>query len=175
MNTKARVPDPGRAIAGVAILAAGVVLLIFQLTGHDLDIGTLWPLIVVGVGLSRFVDFSDGEKGRHRGSGMVTMLVGCWLLINTLGLFDLTYRDSWPLLVILLGLARLFAASGRGFGVVMILVGAWFLARNLGVWDVELNKVWPILIIVVGISIVWKALTTGRLPRHEEVNDDGTR
>ncbi len=175
MNTKARVPDPGRAIAGVAILAAGVVLLIFQLTGHDLDIGTLWPLIVVGVGLSRFVDFSDGEKGRRRGSGMLIMLVGCWLLINTLGLFDLTYQDSWPLLLIFLGLGRVFVTDGRGFGALMILVGAWFLARNLGLWDADLNKVWPILIIVVGISIVWKAFTTNRLPRHEEVSDDGAR
>ena len=172
MNTKARVPDRGRVIAGVAILAAGVVLLIFQLTGHDLDFGTLWPLIVVGVGLTRFL---DGEDGRRRRSGMVIMLVGCWLLINTLGLFGLTYQDSWPLLLILLGLGRLFAADGRGFGVLLILVGAWFQARNLDLWDVELNRVWPILIIVVGISIVWKALTAGRLPRHEEVNDDGTR
>ncbi len=79
------------------------------------------------------------------------------------------------MLLILLGLGRLFAADRRGFGVILILVGGWFQARNLGVWDVELNKVWPILIIVVGISIVWKALTTGRLPRHQEVNDDGTR
>ena len=172
MNTKARVPDRGRVIAGVAILAAGVALLIFQLTGRDLGFGTLWPLIVVGVGLTGFV---DAEDGRRRGSGMVTMLVGCWLLINTLGLFDLTYQDSWPLLLIFLGLARLFASDGRGFGALMILVGAWFLARNFGLWDADLNKVWPILIIVVGISIVWKALTTGRLPRHEEVNDDGTR
>ena len=172
MNTKARVPDRGRVIAGFAILAAGVVLLIFQLTGRDLDFGRLWPLIVIGVGLAGFV---DKEEGRRRGSGMVTMLVGSWLLINTLGLFDLTYRDSWPLLVILLGLARLFAASGRGFGVVMILVGAWFLARNLDLWDADLNKVWPILIIVFGISIVWKAFTTSRLPRHEEVSDDGAR
>ncbi len=169
---KARVPDRGRVIAGFAILAAGVVLLIFQLTGRDLDFGRLWPLIVIGVGLAGFV---DTEAGRRRGSGVVTMLVGSWLLINTLGLFDLTYRDSWPLLVILLGLARLFAAGGRGFGVVMILVGAWFLARNLDLWDVELGKVWPILIVAVGISIVWKAFTTSRLPRQEEVNDDGTR
>ncbi len=172
MNTKARVPDRGRVIAGVAILAAGVALLIFQLTGRDLGFGTLWPLIVIGVGLMGLV---DREDGRRRGSGMVTMLVGSWLLINTLGLFDLTYRDSWPLLVIVLGLARLFAASGRGFGVVMSLVGAWFLARNLDLWDADLNKVWPILIIVFGISIVWKAFTTSRLPRHEEVSDDGAR
>ena len=48
MNTKARVPDRGRVIAGFAILAAGVVLLIFQLTGRDLDFGRLWPLIVIG-------------------------------------------------------------------------------------------------------------------------------
>ena len=172
MNTKARVPDRGRVIAGVAILAAGVVLLVFQLTGSDLDLGTLWPLIVIGVGLTRFV---DGEGERRRGAGMVIMLVGCWLLINTLGLFNLTYQDSWPLLLILLGLGRLFEADRRGFGVILILVGGWFQARNLGVWDVELNKVWPILIIVAGISIVWKALTTNRLPRSEEVSDDGAR
>ena len=172
MNTKARVPDRGQVFAGVAILATGVALLIFQLTGRDLDLGTLWPLIVVGVGLTGFV---DRENGRRRGSGIVIMLVGCWLLINTLGLFDLTYQDSWPLLLILLGLGRLLTGDGRGFGVLLILVGAWFLARNLDLWDVELGKTWPILIILFGISIVWKALTTGRLPRHEEVNDDGTR
>ena len=172
MNTKARVPDRGRVIAGVAILAAGVALLIFQLTGRDLDFGRLWPLIVVGVGLTGFVDARDG---RRRGSGMAAMLVGCWLLINTLGLFDLTYGNSWPLLVIFLGLSRLFLTDGRGFGALMILVGAWFLARNFGGWDVELNKVWPILIILVGISIVWKAVTAGRLPRHTEVKEDGTR
>ena len=79
------------------------------------------------------------------------------------------------MLLIFLGLARLFASDGRGFGALMILVGAWFLARNFGLWDADLNKVWPILIIVVGISIVWKALTTSRLARHEEVSDDGAR
>ncbi len=106
---------------------------------------------------------------------MVTMMVGCWMLINTLGMFDLTYQDSWPLLLILWGLGRLFAADGRGLGVLLILVGAVFQVRNLDLWDLELNKMWPILIIVVGISIVWKALTTNRLPRHEEVSDDGAR
>ena len=79
------------------------------------------------------------------------------------------------MLLILLGLGRLLAADGRGFGMLLILVGAWFQARNLGLWDRELYKMWPILIIVFGISIVWKALTTNRLPRHEEVNDDGAR
>ncbi len=167
MNTMARASDPGRAIAGVAILAAGVALLIFQLTGRDLDLGTLWPLIVVGVGLTRFVDM---ENAQRRGHGLLIMLVGGWLLINTFEVGGLSYGDTWPLLLILLGLARLFDPTGRGFGVIMILLGIWFQARILNLWDVEFNKVWPILIIVVGISIVWKAFTA----RHEEVTDDGT-
>jgi len=166
MNTEARVPDRGRVVAGVVILAAGVALFLFQLAGRDVDFGTLWPLIVVGVGLTRFVDM---ENAQRRGHGLLIMLVGGWLLINTFEVGGLSYGDTWPLLLILLGLARLFDPTGRGFGVMMILVGCWFQARILNLWDVEFNKVWPILIIVLGISIVWKALT----PRREEVSDDG--
>lgn len=171
MSTKARVPDRGRVIAGFVILSAGVALLILQLTGQDLDFGALWPLIVVGVGLTRFLDPSDDHR---RGHGMLIMIVGCWLLVNTLGLFGLTYHDSWPLLLILLGLGRLLAADGRGLGVLMILVGCWFLARNLNLWDVDMDRMWPILIVAFGILIVWKAFRTNRLPQREEANGDGT-
>jgi hypothetical protein len=95
-ETHAR-PDPGRLVAGVAIVVLGIVLLLDR-TGV-IEWGTRsgwWPLLAILFGVTRL---ATGGRGVYSGALFVT--IGVWGLLNELGM--LRYEESWPLLLVMLG------------------------------------------------------------------------
>jgi hypothetical protein len=90
---------------GIVVIVIGLLLL-----GHELhlglDVGRMWPIVLVIAGLSRFA--SVDENGRRRSGGWMA-LAGVLLLLNNFKILGL--RDSWPLFVIAAGVGIMF---GRG-------------------------------------------------------------
>ncbi len=159
----------GQLVAGLVILAVGILMLVNRLGPWELYGWTrLWPLLVIALGLTRFASASDEE---HRSSGAFLVLLGTWFLINTFEVFGLDWGESWPLLLILIGLGRFAFPRGgraRGRGVFLILLGLWLQLTVLGVWGLDWDESWPLLIVLAGIFIVWQAFETSRRPRIEE-------
>jgi len=148
----------GQLAVGIIIAALGVLMLFEHVIGFQVrDIWRLWPLILVVLGLVRLSGMGDGER---RGSGLNAVIVGLWLLVNTLELFDLDWSNSWPLLLIGLGLGKLVFPDkdGRSSGLLLFLVGIWALVNVLELWGIYWEISWPFAIIIVGLTIVWKAL-----------------
>lgn len=122
--------------------------------------GKVWPLFLVGVGLAAFRDGGGGEELRK---GLILLAVGLWLLVNTLGIGGLDYGDSWPLLLILIGLALTFTRGrGRrccgGQGPILIFWGslAWIAIQQH--WGLTWSTIWPLVVVAIGLSIVWRAI-----------------
>ncbi len=148
----------GQLLAGLVVVVVGLILFTVRISGFGINGWSLfWPLIVIAVGVGQLSDSGNGRRGR--GSGLAIIVAGVWLLFNSLGLFGFTYGDSWPVLLIFLGLARLVYPQerGRGFGLLLLAVGSWFGLEKLDVPGIDFEKLWPILIVLLGLFIVWRA------------------
>ena len=94
--------------------------------------------------------------------GLGVILVG---LILTLDNFDLLEAGDiliyWPVVLIAIGLTRIFSSnpSNLVFAVTLIGVGAWILMFNLEITDLEpWEFFWPIVLIVVGGSLAFGSM-----------------
>jgi len=97
---KAR-PSRSGIVFGATLLLMGAVLLIGRLTpGENGPLHSWWPLILVGLGLSKVWETWGTLQA---GSGAWLAFVGLWLLAVNLKLLGLTFGNSWPLLLVALG------------------------------------------------------------------------
>ncbi len=91
---------------GFGLIVLGVLFLL-----HTLDVVDFryswewWPLLLVLFGVIRMFERSD------RSSGLWLVLIGLWLLVNEREISGFTYHDSWPLLVVVVGLSMVWTAT----------------------------------------------------------------
>ncbi len=96
--------DRGRLAAGLVLIALGVLFTLDEFRLLDLGaVWQFWPTILIGLGLYQLLRPEPGK----RGSGLWLLLIGAWLQVNTLKALDLSYGDTWPILLILIGAAIL--------------------------------------------------------------------
>jgi len=93
-----------RMLIGVAVASAGVLLILNNLDYTDFDVLSLWPLLLVVVGLSQVV---KPRAYRHLTSGIIFMTAGLLLLADSLGYIHFRIWDFWPVLLIFAGLGML--------------------------------------------------------------------
>lgn len=94
--------------------------------------------------------------------GLVLLVLGSLYLMNNFGFIFIGHISRyWPVLFILLGVARLMDYEGdssHGTGIGWIFLGSWLLISINGMFGLDFHNSWPILIIGWGISLLWKAL-----------------
>ena len=96
-------------IAGMIIAGLGILLLIDQtgLLGWEPS-WSIWPFLIIGMGLARFAaPRPDGS----RDAGGWLIVVGVWLLMHQMRV--LRFRDSWPLILVALGIHTMWKALVR--------------------------------------------------------------
>jgi len=156
--------------AGVMVSLFGILLLADRIDHRTVVYpGQLWPLFLLVIGAAIIGGRGNREELRK---GLILLAVGTWLLANTLEIGGLDYGDSWPLLLILIGLAITFTPSrGRrscrgAEGPILILWGtlAWIATHQL--WGLGWGSVWPLVVVAIGVSIIWHAVADQR-PRTE--------
>ncbi len=144
---------------GVALVLAGLALTLVQLDLiHVEGVARFWPLLVIGGGIWQL---ATARKPKKRRDGVWIVLVGLWLLVNTLELFGLFWHNSWPVLMILIALLRIAwpdADEDRGGGFVLLAVGTLLLLTVTHTFGLDWRTAWPLLLVMVGISYVIKAL-----------------
>ena len=97
----------GQVAAGMVLVAVGILFFGAQIDLWDgWSFRRLWPIILVVVGLGEAV---APRKPSDRYRGWLIVTAGVVLLLHTLSILSL--RESWPLFLVLNGVA--------------ILVGAW--------------------------------------------------
>jgi len=102
----------GKAILGLGVLAMGVLLTLDNL--DIMEVGNLfryWPVLLIVLGLSHLL-----QPGRDRrlGAGLLWLVIGTLLLLNTLDYWTFNVWDLWPLLLVLFGGQLLWRAITRG-------------------------------------------------------------
>ena len=101
-------PRKGNIVIGAMLILVGVALTldragIFYWSSQ----WTLWPFILCGIGLAKFVASPAGGPKQ----GLLFLTGGLWLLLGEAGV--ISPEDSWPILVIALGLIIALNGGGR--------------------------------------------------------------
>jgi predicted membrane protein len=69
----------------------------------------------------------------------------------------------WPVLLIVVGIAKIVNEGKRVGGVVLTLLGAFLLAENLGYTSLTWGTVWPLILIAAGAAMIWGRFDLPRL------------
>ncbi len=91
-------------VTGLMLIALGLIFLgERQHLVPVVDIGRLWPVLLIVFGVGRFM--APREDGTHR-NGVWMVFIGGLFLLNNYDIFSL--RDSWPLFIVAGGLSLAF-------------------------------------------------------------------
>jgi hypothetical protein len=89
----------GNIVIGAMLVLTGVAILLDRAgVLHLRDHWTVWPIILGGIGLARFLQSIPGEPKQ----GLLFLTAAAWLLLAEAGLVSLA--DSWPIVIIALGI-----------------------------------------------------------------------
>jgi predicted membrane protein len=110
--------DPGRLIVtprllvGAWIALVGVILMLDRIGVVDArETFRLWPLIIVAAGA---ITYFHGPQRAGRTNGVILMVLGGWLLLNSFGVIRVGFWDLfWPLLLIAAGTALVMQTLQR--------------------------------------------------------------
>ena len=86
---------------GLLLVGLGVAFLLDQM--NIVEIESLWhyaPLLLVIIGINQTIGY---PSGREFANGLWTVFIGLWLFAVLEGLWGLTFRNSWPLFIIISG------------------------------------------------------------------------
>ena len=101
----------GQLGVGLFLFIAGVALLLdkFDLfyAGH---VWHYWPIIIIVIGVGKLL---DAQFAREYRKAYITLFWGSWFLISELHLFGLDYHNSWPLLLIGVGIGMLWKSASH--------------------------------------------------------------
>ncbi len=98
--------ETGRFIPALILIVVGAIFLLTNLHVFppDWNWGTLWPVILVVLGLYRLV---DGGSRRSNAGGAILLGLGAVFLADNFGVIPVPLWDLWPLLLIALGFGLL--------------------------------------------------------------------
>jgi hypothetical protein len=114
---------------------------------------------------------SGGQSTSQIIVGLILLGMGAVLLVDRYS--DVRHiRSWWPLIPILMGVARLATtdpdpkrrAGIRRSGAWFIMIGLWALVSDSHVFGLTFATSWPLLMIGTGVIMVWRALETGGRP-----------
>jgi hypothetical protein len=122
MNSEASYHLRRQVLWGLLLAGLGVAFLLDQLGIYE--VRHLWhyaPLLMVVAGINQTIGY---PSAREFTNGLWIVFVGLWLFAVIEGIFGLTWRNSWPLFIIISGVtmairpiaARRFGSKGDGRG-----------------------------------------------------------
>jgi predicted membrane protein len=87
--------------------------------------------------------------------GIFFTLLGVLMTLDNLDLVDADrYLQFWPVVIIAIGILKLWDRRSRTFAVIGIIAGALLLLFNTGFVRVSIFDFWPVILIVIGLAIV---------------------
>jgi hypothetical protein len=90
-------------LVGLVLVVLGIALFLDQMGMFDLlRLWHFWPLLLVVVGINRMI---GSPSARDFTGGLWLTCIGLWLFALFEGRFGLTLYNSWPLFIIISGLA----------------------------------------------------------------------
>ena len=105
----------GQVLFGLGLALLGIAMLTDPREGWEIYLPDgWWPIFVILFGIARLVDPGEAEgRPRSRRAGAWILAIGIWGLISETRLLGFGYGTSWPLLIVIFGLAIVWKALER--------------------------------------------------------------
>jgi predicted membrane protein len=96
--------------------------------------------------------------------GTILILMGTLILLDHMNvLHGERLWKFWPVLIMIVGVAKIVNEGKRVGGVLLILVGGFLLAEHLGYTTWTWSSVWPVILIAAGIAMIWGRFDVPRI------------
>lgn len=109
--------------------------------------------------------------------GITLIVLGLVLFLDHLGWLSFEVPWGWwPVLLVILGLARLWGSRdsrGRRSGYWLVVIGLWLLLNFQHYFGLDFDRSWPLLVIAAGGHLVWRSLSGGSRRTREGGEDAG--
>lgn len=87
---------------GLIMILVGAVFLADRLGYAEVEaLWHYWPLLLVLIGINQTIGY---PTPREFGNGLWLVFIGLWLFAVFENLFGLTFRNSWPLFILVAGI-----------------------------------------------------------------------
>jgi len=109
--TTSRAQYTSQLVWGGILLIFGTALLLNNL--ELLDIGPIsryWPLLIVALGVGKII---MAESPGEWGGGIWLIFIGAWLYISIFRVFGFGFHDSWPILLVGIGVSMVVKSLYR--------------------------------------------------------------
>ncbi|HUP65290.1 MAG TPA: DUF5668 domain-containing protein [Thermoanaerobaculia bacterium] len=95
--------------------------------------------------------------------GIVLLTIGGLFLAEELGVADFSdvVRSYWPMIIVAVGVGKLFRRETFGRGIWLIALGTLFQIVHLGAFGLRWSTAWPFILIFIGAGIVGRAVLEG--------------
>jgi hypothetical protein len=92
---------------GLVLIVVGTIFLLDRMDILDMrSLWHYWPLLLVVAGINQTIGYPSAREFRN---GLWTVFVGLWLFAVFEGFLGLTFRNSWPLFILMAGLQMVLA------------------------------------------------------------------
>jgi hypothetical protein len=97
-----------RLLFGLLVIAVGVLFTLDRMGYVNAgEFWEYWPVLLIAIGIGRVLE----PRGTHeRGFGVVLILLGVWFLLSNLDIIHYSFRDVWPIFLVLLGIMMVWRA-----------------------------------------------------------------
>ncbi len=105
--------------------------------------------------------------------GLLLMTGGTLLLLNRLGVADFSWamRRFWPLIILIIGVSKLFHRSTIWAGLWMICLGSWLQAVTLHLYGFTYRSSWPLLLVIIGGGMILRTIVETTRRRNAAEGD----
>lgn len=87
---------------GLALIALGVTIFLDQMDLVDIhSLWHYWPLLLVIAGINKMIGYPTAKDFT---SGLWSVLIGLWIFAVFEDMYGLTWRNSWPFVIIVTGI-----------------------------------------------------------------------
>lgn len=110
--------------------------------------------------------------------GVAFIVIGTLFLLMNIGVIDsFPVWKFWPVILIILGIARMMQPFNRASGFWLFAIGAWVQVNFLRLWDLGFGDTWPFLLVALGIFWIWSSLEKQKVQKHveESVNQSSSQ
>ncbi len=168
----------GNIVLGVLLIAFGGLWLLGQFVpgiGNLVDMGTLWPLILVAVGVLFLVGALAGRPPLAVPGAILTGLGALMFVQNWTGAWE-SWAYAWALIPGFVGvglalsgvLSRDTNAEQVRAGIALMVISAVLFVvfgAFLGPFSSSLGRWWPLLLIAAGALLLARTLRSGQKPQ----------
>ncbi|MFC4931145.1 LiaF transmembrane domain-containing protein [Massilia sp. GCM10023247] len=109
MSTESSYAARKQIMWGLVLMAVGLAFLLDRMDLVDVrSLWHYWPLLIVAAGINQTIGYPSAKEFS---TGLWTVFIGLWLFAVFEGFLGLTFRNSWPLFLLMAGLQMIIAPA----------------------------------------------------------------